>query len=85
MELAFRFIEAAIDAHPRLSRVRGVRGEPKIAMGRSGVTIQIPVTVVSWDKPSEICGEGVNIQAAAANLVRRLEPWWLAWLSGMQP
>lgn len=84
MELAFRLVETAIDAHPRFSRVGGIAGEPKIVMERSGVSLRIVVKLGAWGKPSEIRGEGPSMAAAAADLVGRLETWWLTWLCGLQ-
>lgn len=87
MELAFRLIESAIDAHPRLARVGGVAGEPQIVMGRLGVTVRIPVKLGGWSsrsKVSEITGQGQSVITAADNLVARLETWWVAWVCGLR-
>ena len=73
-EPLFQKVEAAIDAHPNLTRV--TLGEPEFQVDRSGWSVRIRVALKgSRKKPSEIHAEGASPSEAVETLVTHLDIW----------
>jgi hypothetical protein len=76
LEAAFRRLEQAIDAHDRLKRVPGPKGEPEMHFTRLGGTISIPVTLKgSRKRATKITGNGDSLDAAVDDLLNGLDTW----------
>lgn len=76
LEDAFQRLEKAIDAHDRLERIHGPKGEPDMAFTRLGGTISILVKLKgSRKRPTKITGNGDTLDAALEDLVRGLDMW----------
>lgn len=76
LEEAFRRLEKAIDAHDKLARVAGPKGEPEMRFTRLGGTLSILVTLRgSRKRPTKITGDGSTLDAAVEDLIRGLDVW----------
>jgi len=76
LEEAFRRLEQAIDAHDRLKRISGLKGEPEMHFTRLGGTVSILVTLQgSRKRPTKITGNGASIDEAVEDLMRGLDIW----------
>lgn len=75
LEPLYQKLEAALDAHPRIERIKNVMGEPCIEFSRSGVTARVKVMVAPKRKPQEIQEHADTAPEAVDRLIKTLDFW----------